>query len=134
MTIDTTKLARMIRFGVVGFVSTAIYFAVTAISGNPPIRLDPMLANLAGFLASVGASYLGHHSFTFRAAGAHHHYLPRFGVTTVILFGASALVMAISRYWLELDHTLATAIVAVSYPVASYLLNSLWTFAAAKHS
>ena len=127
------NIGRALRFGIVGAVSTATYFVVTAVVGNPPVLLDPSLANLLGFLASVGVSYIGHHYFTFQVAGAgaHAHYAPRFVVTTAILFAMSAVVMAVSRYWLGLDHTLATAIVTVSYPVASYALNTLWTFASA---
>ena len=128
------NLPRVFRFGIVGIASTTTYFVVTAVAGNPPILLDPSLSNLLGFLTSVGVSYVGHHYFTFNVAGAgaHAHYAPRFLLTTAMLFAMSAIVMAASRYWAGLDHTKATAIVTVSYPLASYVLNTVWTFASAQ--
>ena len=125
-------MTRAFRFGIVGMISTMIYFVVTAVAGNPPFRLDPSLAHLAGFLCSVGVSYIGHHHFTFHVTGPHTYYAPRFLATTALLYVVSAVLMAASRYWLGLDHTLATAVVTVFYPIASYVLNSLWTFASAE--
>ena len=47
------NVARVVRFGMVGFISTATYFVVTVLAGRSPILLDSRLANLAGFCASV---------------------------------------------------------------------------------
>lgn len=127
-------VAKWLRFGFVGILSTATYFIVTTVAGNPPILLDPTLANFLGFSTSVGVSYIGHHSYTFQVDGAHRHYGPRFLVTTSILFMLSAVIMAFLRYYLNVDHTMATAVIAVFYPPASYLLNALWTFSSATQS
>jgi putative flippase GtrA len=119
------------RFGAVGLIATVSYFAITAGLGHSAIGFDPVVAHVLGTSASLLVSYAGHHRFTFRADGAHAFYLPRFLLVTGILFLLSTAAMAFGRYGLGLDHTLVTAGIAVGYPIMSYLLNALWTFARA---
>jgi putative flippase GtrA len=117
------------RFGAVGLAATVGYFAITAGLGHMRVGFDPIVAHVLGISASLLVSYWGHHRFTFRADGAHAFYLPRFLLVTGFLFLLSTAAMAFGRYGLALDHTLVTAGIAVGYPLASYLLNALWTFA-----
>jgi putative flippase GtrA len=128
MAAGTMSIPELLRFGAVGITSTVTYFAVTAIAGNAPFLLDPVLANVLGFCVSILVSYLGHHAFTFKIKGTHGVYAPRFLASTAMLFVLATGMMAALRYWLQLDHTLSTAAVAVTYPIASYALNALWAF------
>jgi putative flippase GtrA len=122
------SIARVARFGVIGLLATATYFLTTVALGNPPVSMEPIAANTIGFILSVVVSYVGHHRFTFRMDGAHGYYFPRFISVTVVLFLLSTAAVAVFRDILGYSHTLVTATIAVSYPVASYALNFLWAF------
>lgn len=117
------------RFGVVGVAATLTYFAVTTILGRPPIGINSVAANALGVFASLWVSYFGHHRYTFDVPGQHERYLPRFLIVTAGLFLLSSAAMALGRNVWALDHTLVTALIAVFFPLISFLLNSLWTFA-----
>ena len=123
------SVARAARFGVIGLLATATYFLTTVVLGNSPINMEPIAANTIGFAFSVVVSYVGHHQFTFRVDGAHGYYFPRFISVTVVLFLLSTAAVAVFRDVLGYNHTLITAAIAVSYPIASYALNFLWAFA-----
>lgn len=121
-------LGMTVRFAAVGIVTTALYFAITAGLGGARVGLEPITASTIGFIVSIAASYVGHHRFTFRADGQHGWYLPRFLFVMLSLFALSTLAMAVCRHVLELDHLTVSAGISVAFPVASYLLNWLWTF------
>jgi len=123
-----SRLTTLVRFGAVGVAATLTYFMITVVLGRPAIGLEPVAANTIGVAVSLVVSYLGHHSFTFQLRGDHDIYFPRFMIVTAALFALSTAAMAIGRYTLGLDHTTVTGAIAVGYPVASYLLNLLWTF------
>ena len=124
-----SDVTTLFRFGAVGALATLLYFVITAALGHPAIGLDPIAAHVLGTVASLFVSYFGHHRFTFQVQGAHDVHFPRFLIVTAALFVLSTAVMAIGRYGLALDHTLVTAAIAIGYPLASYGLNRLWTFA-----
>lgn len=120
--------ARLFRFGIVGVAATIVYFTVATLLGRPPIDMDPVKANAVGVAASLLISYIGHHRFTFRVSGDHGYYLTRFLIMTTLLFILSSGIMALLRYVWKIDHTVATAGIAVGYPIVSYILNLAWTF------
>lgn len=119
------------RFGAVGVAATVSYFSITALLGHPIAGFDPIVAHTLGVATSLIVSYWGHHRFTFRADGAHSFYLPRFVLVSAVLYLLSTAAMAFGRYGMVLNHTLVTAGIAIGYPIMSYLLNALWTFARA---
>ncbi len=122
-------VSTLFRFGAIGALATLLYFMVTAALGQPAIGIEPITAHVLGTAASILVSYFGHHRFTFQMQGAHDFHFPRFLTVTAALFVLSTAVMAIGRYGLTLNHTLVTAAIAIGYPIASYVLNRLWTFA-----
>ena len=123
-----SNLARVGRFGIVGIASTLVYFILTTVLGRPPIDMGSITANVLGVIVSLLVSYFGHHRFTFGVLGQHRHYLPRVLFVIATLFLLSCAVMTIGRYVLVLDHTLVTAIIAIFFPIVSFVLNLLWTF------
>lgn len=116
------------RFGMVGVLSTLVYFVTASLLGRPPIGVNPVVANTLGVAVSLLVSYVGHHQYTFKVQDGHRRYLPRFLVVTAGLFVLSSAATAIASYVWLFDHVAVTACITVCYPIASYLLNSLWTF------
>jgi putative flippase GtrA len=122
------NILRLGRFTIVGLAATFVYFAITAALGRPPIKMNPIVANAFGVATSLSVSYLGHHRYTFNAVGKHERYLPRFLIVTACLFILSTVVMTVARYVWFVDFTVVTACISIGYPLASYVLNMLWTF------
>jgi len=60
--------AKVSRFAAIGVLSGTIYAVVTAACVSL-LGVASVPASIAGYCASVPASFLGHRSFTFRARG-----------------------------------------------------------------
>jgi putative flippase GtrA len=123
--------ARALRYGMVGISTAALYFVLINLCAKPIGWLSPFAANVLALTISVSASYLGHHAFTFRKSGQHQLYMRRFGIVTAGIF---VIVSVLAWVGDEVFHLPALAIsimVSLAYPVLSYILHSLWTFAEA---
>ena len=81
------------------------------------------------FGISLTLSYVGHHRFTYGKEGEHIVYIPRFATTTVILL----IVSNVAAYVLidrgAHNYLIASAAIAVIYPVGSLMLNTFFVFA-----
>jgi putative flippase GtrA len=122
------RLGTIGRFVIVGILATATYYGSAVALG---IALSPMTANVVAWAISVVVSYLGQNYFTFRAGGRHEVFAPRFALTTAILFLLSCAVTYFGSSVLKLAQPVVAAMVAVSYPAASFVLHMSWTFSKA---
>jgi len=121
------KIARLLRFVLVGLISTGTYFVLTeglVLTGQP---ID--IAHLIGYPVSLVVSYIGRKVFTFGVRGQHRRSGPRFLIATAILAATQwGLIQALKSA--GLGSTSIVVISAVYYPVASFFLHTLWTFRA----
>jgi putative flippase GtrA len=92
----------------------------------------PQLANLAAFLASTAASYLGHYFFTYRASGSHLRLSARFIAVTIALSLLCSLLHQLAL-WAGASPQLAALAVTIAYPPLSFLFNHFWAFARGAH-
>jgi len=69
--VAASTLSLLIRFGSVGAAATVTYFAATIVFVEWA-ALSPNMASIIGMALGFAVSYLGQHSFTFRARAAHH--------------------------------------------------------------
>jgi putative flippase GtrA len=115
----------VLRFALVGVAATLSYLGVSL------LLLDrgwvPQLANLGGFAAGTGLSYLGHYFFTYRSNERHLKTGSRFIGTTIGLTLASSLLHQ-AVLLLGAEPRLASLVVTCCYPPLSFLLNHFWSF------
>lgn len=116
------------RFVVVGLAATATHVACGLILAEAA-GLAPIWANLLAFCIALFVSYLGNHSWTFAARGAHAFHFPRF--TAIALAGLSLNqgIVYVMVGVMALDYRVALAVVVLVVPALSFMLNRGWVFA-----
>ena len=117
----------LVRFGVVGIVSTAVYLLLS-ISLTKLNIADPFLSSILAILVSFVISYLGHYAFTFKVSGSHTKYFPRFGATQIAIFVMLSGLSGILFKMTFLDPIIINCGIAIVWPVLSFLLNKKWAF------
>jgi putative flippase GtrA len=123
------SLRQVLRFGIVGGVATAVYLIVAiSLPALPSFSAPPTVAASIASVVSLLVSYFGHHKLTFSKVGHHELYLPRFLLSSVAL----SLIAVNFTYFLtetaQFDYRIASLCVALSYPLASFLLSRIWIF------
>jgi putative flippase GtrA len=122
-----SEVARLVRFAIVGVVVTFVHLAIAlvlAIGYDWPSQA----ANLAGFVAAVSLSFLGHHRWTFRSPLAYSIAARRFFIVAALGYAASVVVIAILQSVVGLPRQLALLLAGLAVPAASYVVNKLYVF------
>ncbi len=118
---------RMLRFGLVGVLNTAIDFAIFAfayyVAGAPVL-----MAHILAFLAAATNSYIINQRFTFARAREERNlseFLRFLAVTATGLAASSLVVVALSGH----IHVLAAKTAAILCTLSiGYIGSSLWVF------
>ena len=118
---------QLARFAVVGLAATLTHVGVALLATSHG-ALSPQQANLAGFTAAVGLSFLGHLRVTFRVREPRWCHLRRFVVLSVASLAVSSLITALCIRGGG-DMRLAMVLVALVVPAWSFLAARLWAFA-----
>ena len=120
-----SALMRMVRFVVVGGTATAIYFflALACVA----MGLGVEAAHVVAFVVSIVASYFGQKLVTFRVKGRHRRNASRFVIATA---GIAAVQFGLVAYlkFMNLDPFFIFLVSSLYYPIASFIVHSLWTF------
>lgn len=119
--------AKLLRFGLVGVTSGAIYAAVTTllVSG---LGMAPIVASVFGYCASVPMSFLGHRRFSFRSQGRWTVEAVRFVATQAlnIAVTAAAMYAATAVFGARYGWGMVAAVILV--PIANFLVMNFWVF------
>ena len=84
-----------------------------------------------GFAVSLVVSYLGHAYFTFQVdTSQHSRFGFRFLVVAIILTISCSLLAQLAVKELNVPATYTTGIIALLYPIASFILHAGWSFVA----
>jgi putative flippase GtrA len=118
---------RLAFFLVVGALAAAVHWLVVVglVTG---LRLQPLLANIIGWLVAFVASFSGHYLLTFRDQSA------PLGRSALRFFGVSALGFSINESIYAITLALgwrydwALLIVLVAVAVMTYFLSRRWAF------
>ena len=124
--------ARMIgqvaRFAVVGAAAAATHFVV-AVACVRALRIDPQLANVAGFLVAFTISFLGQWRWTFAAHAAPlARALPAFFAVALGGFAANALAYRLLLTYTPLRYDVALALVLIFVAAMTFVLSRFWAF------
>jgi putative flippase GtrA len=124
--ISRDRLAELVRFGLVGGLSTVLYLGVYALLIGVGVSLA--LAALAAFAVSTTSGYLLHHRFTFRtddpSAGGWLRWLALQG--TVI--GIDIVLLTVLVHGAGLNRILAQVVLLPIIPVLTFLASRRLVF------
>jgi putative flippase GtrA len=126
--IQANTIGQMGRFGIIGACATTIHY-ITAIS--LAVYVSALIANLGGFAAAVGLSYVGHHHWTFNVESSrseHMRRLGRFVVVGLIALALSQAILAVSVLRFSLPSWLAIGAAVSVVPMLTFVLNRQWVF------
>jgi putative flippase GtrA len=121
------ELGRLVRFGLVGVVATAVY-SVVALLAIQGLDLSPIFGSALGCTASIAVSYYGHTLYSFRVEINHAAFLWRF-----LSVAAASFIIATGVMWLltdlmDVSYLLSVGIIAVLVPITNYVCNRFWIF------
>lgn len=115
------------RFGVVGLTAAAIHF-FTVVSVVQLSGLNPLIANVIGFLVAFQMSYWGHRKWTFQASAMLHRVaVPKLLIVQLANFAANETLFYIFLT-LHIPYTIALLIVLTILPIFTFLCSKFWVF------
>lgn len=123
VTRTTAELGRVVRFVVVGVMSTLTYFVI-ALGCSGVLGISTIASSFIGQIVAAFTSYFGHKSFTFAVSGGHRQHMTRFVLIAVPFgFGLNAVLSWTAADLLRLRAPYVFGIVAITLPIATYILN-----------
>ena len=119
--------ARLVRYGVVGLASTALYFLMVA--GLVELGgWDPALAAVLACTVTIVLAYGLNYRWVFASARRHGAAFPSFVAATFVSLSLNDGIMYVSvhvlGWWYGLGLLITTAVV----PPTNFVLNYLWCF------
>jgi putative flippase GtrA len=127
----TSHLAKetgsLFRFGVVGVIATLVYYGVAQILDY--MELGPYTSNFLAYVSGATISFCGHFLFTFGHRSKVARRLVRYLLVSVSGYALSHLIVYIILIKLGYPFWLATLVVALTIPTASWAASRYWAFA-----
>jgi len=130
--ISDGPLALVARFGLAGLVNTAIGFSVIA-ALDLGLRIDPHLANAAGYAVGVASGFLLTRDFVFQDKSRRVATAPRYLALVVTAFALNQLVLTLAGQALgkaELGRLAAQLVAMSTYTITVFAGCKLWVFRA----
>ena len=120
-------LGKGARFVLVGLVATLVHYLVILCLVDLLSLLEPTPATVVGSVFGIATAYVGNYHYVFGVDDKrHHHYVPRFVITYLIVMSIHASVMYLFVEILLLPYELgfitATALSAMTTFVANNLI------------
>lgn len=119
--------AKAIRFAGIGVLSGTIYAVVTA-SLVTGFGIAPVPASIAGYCASVPASFIGHRQFSFRSRGHIPLEVLRFVLAQAINILVTAGSMHAATALFGAHYALGMVAAVILVPIANFVFMNLWVF------
>jgi putative flippase GtrA len=125
------KLPPVVReinvFVLVGVAATACQVGVS-LAAQHWAGLGPVAASLAGYLASVGVSYLGNSLFTFRRPALHGPQFARFATISLTGLAINLGTVWLCTHALGWPLWLAMVPVVLLVPASTFVMSKFWAF------
>ena len=119
--------AKMVRFGIVGGISTCLYGAFTWLL-VAFVALPPLFATSLGYLLVIPFNFALQKVFTFRSEGAPAKEIPKFLLVHGMNLAASMLGMHVVVRILHSDYRLGILLTMITVPIATFVAMNLWVF------
>jgi putative flippase GtrA len=114
-------------FVLVGGAATGCHY-VTALAAQHFLGLGAMGATFAGYVCSVGVSYLGNSIFTFRRPALHGPQFVRFATISLAGLAINQGLVFVGAHLLHWPLWLALIPVVVIVPASTFTLAKFWAF------
>jgi len=120
-------IRQIMRFGIVGLTAATIHFSIVVMLVQFA-GLQPLVANVFGFLISFQVGYWGHRTWTFNGTSVlHREALPRLLTVQVVAFTANETLFY-TFLQMHLPYQVALLIVLTILPIFTFLMSKLWVF------
>ncbi len=123
--------AQLLRYAITGATVTALQVAVYWVLAAMA-RLDPQIANFAGYLAAVASGYVLHGRFSFRSQTQRQTssrvQAVRFVVVSLLSLAMNAAWVWLMVNWAHLPLWTPIPLMAVVTPAVVFVLNRQWVF------
>ncbi|WNJ90045.1 GtrA family protein [Bosea sp. 685] len=125
-------MAKAFRFGMVGVLSSAVFSIVTAAFVGL-LSVDPKLASVGGYVASMPVNFVFNRRFSFRSDSPLFSDLIRFiGLHSVNIL-LTALSMGAIVDFLGLHYVFGMMAAVIMVPVVNFFAMNLWVFRRRRH-
>ena len=131
-------LAKLVRFGFIGGLSGTIWLTLSLLTLDnlgvnitalvAGLGIDPVPASVAGYCASVPASFLGHRRFSFRSNGHWTWEAVRFVVAQALNIAVTAGSMHAAVHWFGSAWWWGMVAAVILVPIANFVFMNLWVF------
>lgn len=116
-----------VRFVLVGLANTALGYLVIILL-HYGMGIEPVPANIGGYVIGALLSYTLNKKFTFASARPHTEALPRFGLAVVGCFLLNLMVLNLCLNAFLLPVALAQALAVCAYTIAFYFTSRFLVF------
>jgi putative flippase GtrA len=127
-------MLRLFRFALVGTLAALTHLGVVYL-GVQQIHLDPLIANIVGWLVAFCVSFSGHFFGTFAKQGASiGQAASRFFLVSLLGFCINEIAYALALSWSKQHYLIILAVVLVFVAGLTYVLSLRWAFFSGKAS
>lgn len=119
---------QLFYFGMVGTTAAIVQLSIVIFLVNTT-ALQPLAANVIGFLFAFNVSYFGHRQLTFEETQTQHHIAIRrlFSIAVSTFIANESLFYIFLRVF-KLHYFVALFLVLLILPVSTFILNKYWVF------
>lgn len=128
MVLQNKLLRQLIRFGMVGATAATVHFSLVIFFVEIG-QLQPLVANVIGFVVAFQVSYWGHRYWTFHGTSALHRVaLPKLLLVASSGFAANESLFYLFTVSLNLPYPIALFIILSILPIINFTLGKFWVF------
>ena len=122
-------LGKGTRFVLVGIIATLVHYLVILCLVDLLSLLEPTPATVVGSVFGIATAYIGNYHYVFGVDDKrHHHYLPRFVITYLIVMIIHASVMYLFAEILLLPYELGFITATALSAMTTFMANNLIVF------
>lgn len=120
-------ILQVFRFCIVGLTAAVIHYSIV-VELVQRLTLNPLIANVFGFIFAFQVSYWGHRLWTFNGTLAlHRAAFPKLLLIQVTNFIANEALFSIFLSW-GLPYNVALLIVLAILPIFTFVSSKMWVF------
>lgn len=120
-------MRRVLRYGVVGLASTALYVLLVALLVEL-FAVDPVISAVISCAATVVLAYGLNHRWVFASTRGHSAAFPSFVAATLVSLSLNGAIMYAAVYVFAWSYLIGLALTTVIVPPTNFALNYLWCF------
>ena len=118
---------RIARYGVVGIVSTVVYFLLVTLLVET-FRQDAVVSSVGAFAVIIVLAYVLNYRWVFASARSHSSAVLSFLLATFVSLSINAGLMHLTVNFLGWWYVLGLLLVTAIVPPINFLMNYLWCF------